>query len=49
MSNHMHSEVWDEMNKSFPNLNVGSVEILEKISYFIPYFVMHTITFRFKD
>ena len=38
ISNHMLSIVWYETTNPFPNLNCGTVEVLQRISNFTPHF-----------
>ena len=40
ISNHMPSEVWDEITYPLPNFNGCTFGVWEWISYFIPYFIM---------
>ena len=45
ISNHMPSEVWDEITYPFPNLNGCTFEVWKWISNFIPHNVMHVFTY----
>ena len=45
ISNHMHTQVWDEITYPFPNFNGCTVEVWEWISNFIPHFIMRLITY----
>ena len=45
ISNHMPSEVWDEITYPFSNVNGATVEIWEWISNFIPYSITDVITY----
>ena len=45
ISNHMPSEVWDEITYPFPNFNGCTVEVWEWVSNFVPHFVMDLITY----
>ena len=45
ISNHMPSEVWDEITYPFPNLNGCTFEVWKWISNFIPHNVMHAFTY----
>ena len=40
ISNHLPSNVWDEIIYPYPNLNGATVEVWEWMSYFISHFVM---------
>ena len=44
ISNHMPSEVWDQITYPLPNFNGCTFGVWEWISNFIPYFIMHVIT-----
>ena len=37
--------MWDEITYRSPNFNGATVEVLEGISYYIPYFMMDVITY----
>ena len=43
--NYTHYEMWDEITCPFPNFKGGAVEVWEWISYFIPHFTGHVITY----
>ena len=43
ISNHMHRKVWDEVSYPLPNFNNSTVEVMEWISNFIPYFIVNQI------
>ena len=45
ISNHMPSEMWDEIINSFPNFNGYRVEVWEWIRNFFPHFIMDVITY----
>ena len=49
MSNYIHYNVWDEITDPSPNLNGGTVEVLEWMSNFIPHFQGHVITYPYWD
>ena len=49
ISNHMSSEVWDEITYSFPNFNGCTIEIWELIRNVIPHYIMDVITYPCKD
>ena len=40
----MKHEVWDEITRPFPNFNDATVEVWERISYFIPHFTRRVVT-----
>ena len=44
ISNHMSSNVWDEITYPFPNFNDRTVEVWEWISNVIPKFIADVIT-----
>ena len=43
MRNHMPSKVWDEITYQFPNFNDTTVLVWERISNFVPHFIMGVI------
>ena len=43
ISNHMPSEMWDEITHPFLNFNGVTVEVWGWLSHFIPQFIMHVI------
>ena len=45
ISNHMSSNVGDEISYSSPNFDVCTVDILEWISHYILHFMMDVITY----
>ena len=45
ISNYSHDKVWHEITCLFPNFNGATVEVWEWISYFIPHFTGHVITY----
>ena len=45
ISNHMPTNVWDEIIYPFPNFNGATGEVWEWISNFLPYFIMDVIIF----
>ena len=45
ISNHMPSNMWDEITYPFPNVNGATVEVWECISNFSPHFMMDVITY----
>ena len=47
--NHIHYKLSDEVIYLFPNLNGETVEVWEKISHFVPHFIIHVITFPCLD
>ena len=49
ISNHVPSEVWDEITYPFPNFNSATVEVWGWISNFIPHFIMGVITYPCYD
>ena len=46
ISNHMTSEMWNEITYPFPNFNRCTVEVWEQITNFIPCIIMDVITFH---
>ena len=49
ISNYFHHKVWDEIAYLYVNFNRCTVEVLECISSFIPYFTGHVITYLYWD
>ena len=49
ISNDVASKVWGEITYPFPNINDGTVEILELISNFTPHIIMNVITYPSQD
>ena len=45
ISNDMLSKVWDEITYLFPNLNGCIIDIWERISNFVPHFIMGVISY----
>ena len=45
ITDHIHYKVWDEIAYPFPNFNGATVEVCKWISYFIPHFIGHVITY----
>ena len=49
LSNHMSSQMWDDITCSFPNFNGAAVEVWEWMSNFILHFIGHVITSPCRD
>ena len=45
ISNYMPRKVWNEITYPFLNFNGFTVEVQERISYFIPHFTMAVVTY----
>ena len=45
ISNHLPSKVWNEIAHPFPNLSGTTIEVWERISNFIPQFIVGVITY----
>ena len=44
LSNHIHYEMWDEINGPFPNFSVGTIEVWEWINDFTSHITGHVIS-----
>ena len=49
ISYYMHRRVWNEMTDPFPNINDAIVEVCERISNFIPHFIVGVFTYPYQD
>ena len=45
ISNHMPGEMWEEITLAFPNLNGATIEVWERLSYFIPHYIMDVVIY----